>query len=330
MKKKNFKKVILKIAILIVVLVLGIVIGKNINNAKFKMDTSSSKTTSTSEVVSVEVGTQDIQNTISSSGEVATSATEKVYLTSGKYFSQLCVETDDTVKEGENILQYSNGTYLTAPYDCVISTYSVPSSGSVCTSSNYVELKNISTLNMTLNIDESEITKVSVGQSVEVKLNAFEDTKYTGKITKIDSVGTYATSGTSFTATVEFENDGNAKIGMSGTSTIIIADEKGVVAVPIAAVQTSGNQKYVVVVKDDGTTENVNVETGISNSSYVQITSGITAGQKIQMVQISTKNNNRQFNRENSSSGSGMGSFTQGSGNAGTRSSYTGTSSKSN
>ncbi|MNT00675.1 macrolide transporter subunit MacA [compost metagenome] len=296
------------------------------------MNSSNTSSTTSSEVVSVEVGTQDIQNTISSSGEVASSAVEKIYLTSGKYFSQLCVETDDTVKEGENILQYSNGTYLTAPYDCVISTYLLPSTGSICTSSNYVELKNIDTLNMTLSIDESEISKVNVGQEVEIKLNAFEDKSFKGTISKIDSVGTYSTSGTSFSATVEFENDGNVKIGMSGTSSIIIANEKGVVAVPISAIQTNENQKYVVVVKDDGTTENVNVETGISNSSYVQILSGLKTGQKIQMVQISTKNNNRQFNRENITSGGGMEVFGQGTqnGNAGTRSSYTGTSSKSN
>lgn len=322
MKKKNFKKVIFKIIILIVVLVVGILIGKNINLGAVNASTTSE---TTSEVVSVDVGTQDIQNTITSSGEITASETEKVYLTSGKYFSQMCVETNDTVKAGENILKYSNGTYLTAEYDCVISTYSVPSTGEVCTSDNYVEVKNVSKLDMTLSVDESEINNVKVGQEVEIKLNAFDDKTYTGTITKIDSVGTYATSGTSFTATVELENDGNAKIGMSATCTIIIADEKGVVAVPIAAVQTSGDKKYVVLVNDDGTTTNVDVETGISNDSYVQILSGITAGQKIQMVQITSTKSNMSGNRGTMPSGTNMGNFGTGSSTKSTTSQSSGT-----
>ena len=36
----------------------------------------------------------------------------------------MCVEEVDTVKKGENILKYTNGTYLVAPYDSVITEMS--------------------------------------------------------------------------------------------------------------------------------------------------------------------------------------------------------------
>lgn len=36
----------------------------------------------------------------------------------------MCVEEDDTVKKGENILKHTNGTYLVAPYDSVITEMS--------------------------------------------------------------------------------------------------------------------------------------------------------------------------------------------------------------
>ena len=45
--------------------------------------------------------------------------------------------------------------------------------------------------------------------------------KYTESIIKIDSVGNYSSSGTTFSVTVEFENDGNIKIGMTATACII-------------------------------------------------------------------------------------------------------------
>lgn len=289
LKIKNKKVKILLIAVsIVIILLLGIIIGRLTSSNKMK--NVAKKENTTSQITEIEVGTQTIENTLTSSGEISSSETEKIPLTTSYYFNQMCVEENDIVLAGENILKYSNGKYLTAEYDCVISSYSVPESGSICTSSNYVEVQNMETLVMTLNIDESEINSVKVGQEVEIQLNAYEDNTYTGTISKINSIGSYSTSGTTFTATVEFENDGNIKLGMSASCTIIIEKAENVIAVPIEAVQTSDNKKYVVVVKDDGTTENVNIETGISNDSYVEITSGLSGGEKIQTVSTTTTN----------------------------------------
>lgn len=290
LKIKNKKvKVLLIVIAIVLILLLGIVIGRLTSSNPMK--NINMEATTTSQIVEVEVGTQTIENTLTSSGEISTSETEKLTLNTSYYFNQMCVEENDIVLKGENILKYSNGKYLTAEYDCVISSYSVPESGNICTSSNYVEVQNMETLVITLNIDESEINSVKVGQEVEIEVNAYEDTNYAGTISKINSIGSYSTSGTTFTATVEFENDGNIKLGMSASCSIIIEKAEDVIAVPIEAVQTSDNKKYVVVVKDDGTTENVDIETGISNDSYVEIKSGLSGGEKIQMV--STTNTNK-------------------------------------
>lgn len=289
LKIKNKKVKILLIVIgMVLILLLGFIIGRltysnPMRNINMGVSTKS-------QTVEVEVGTQTIENTLTSSGEISSSETEKLSLTTTYYFNQMCVEENDIVLAGENILKYSNGKYLTAEYDCVISSYSVPESGNICTSSHYIEVQNLETLVMTLNIDESEINSVKVGQEVEIQLNAFEDTTYKGSISKINSVGTYSTSGTSFTATVEFENDGNIKLGMSASCTIIIEKAENVIAVPIEAVQTSDNKKYVIVIKDDGITENVDIETGISNDSYVEVKSGLSGGEKIQMISTTTSN----------------------------------------
>lgn len=290
LKIKNKKvKILLIVVAIVLILLLGVVIGRITSSNPMKNLNREESTTS--QIVEVEVGTQTIENTLTSSGEISSSESEKLSLTTSYYFNQMCVEENDIVLAGENILEYTNGKYLTAEYDCVISSCSVPESGSICTSSHYVEVQNMETLVMTLNIDESEINSVEVGQEVEIKLNAYEETTYTGTISKINSIGSYSTSGTSFTATVEFENDGNIKIGMSASCTIIIEKAEDVIAVPIEAVQTSDNKKYVVVVKDDETTENIDIETGISNDSYVEIKSGLSGGEKIQMVSTTTSSN---------------------------------------
>jgi len=69
--------------------------------------------------------------------------------------------------------------------------------------------------------------------------------------------------------------------GMNASVTIVIDQAQDVLTVPVSAVQSEGRSKYVTVQKDDGSTEKVTVETGISNDSYTEITSGLEEGQTV-------------------------------------------------
>lgn len=308
-KQKGNQKSIIIIVAIIAIAVVAIVYIKN------KKTTDSTSTTTTT-ITEVEVGTQTIQKTLTGSGEISASSTGTLSLSTSKYFKSLCVEIGDEVANGANIVQYSDGTYLTAEANCIIESCDVPETGSKCTSSNIIKVSYLDTLNMSLSVDESEINSVKVGQEVEITLSADSTKKYTGKISKINSIGTYATSGTTFTATIEFKNDGNVKIGMSASCTVVLEEATNVIAVPVLAVQTKDSQKYVIVVKSDGTTENINIETGISNSSYVQVTSGLSGGEKIQMIETTTKSTGSS-NKKNSSNGRDSMQMPSGSGGMG-------------
>ena len=277
------KKIILIILILIcfgIVLFLALKEDKTEDETTYK-DVKVSKTT--------------IENTITSSGEV-TSDTTTIELNTYRYFSKMYYEVGDYVKKGEKIIKYTNGTYYKAPYDLVITGYNLPGSKEKIRSNNYLEVKKVSTLKMTLDIDETEINKVSVGNEVKISLNAFEDKEYTGKITFINQTGNYSNSGTKYTATVEFDNDGNIKLGMSGTASVTVEKAENVIAVPIEAVMSNGNKKYVVVV-DGNSTNEVEIETGISSSAYVEVKSGLTGEETIRMIETESSNNS--FGRNN-------------------------------
>lgn len=299
MKKKKSKAVwiiIILVIILCVIIVMSLNQDKEVNIAR---DTSIATTSKVSEVV---VGTQTIENTLSSSGQILSNETENLELNTYRYFKEIYVEENDYISEGENILKYTNGTYLTAPYNCVITKISVPDSGERCMSNNYITIESTQSLYMSLNIDETEIGKVTVGQEVSIVPNAFEDKTYDGKITKINQIGNYASNGSSFTATVEFENDGELKIGMSASATVTIEKAEDVIAVPIEAVQTAKESKYVIVKQNDGTTKNVNIETGISNDAYVEVKSGLSGGETIQMT-VTTNSNNMKNGMDNMKGG---------------------------
>lgn len=280
-KKKSGAAWIIIILLIIALIMMGIIYF----NQSSQADTVTSATSTTSKTTEVTVGTQTIIKTISSSGQISTNVTENLELNTYRYFKEVYVEENDYVAEGENILKYTNGTYLQAPYNCVVTKLSIPSeSGDRCTSQHYITVQSADSLLMTLNIDETEIGKVAVGQEVEIVANAYSDKTYTGTISKINQIGTYASNGSSFTATVVFENDGDIKIGMSAQATITIEKSENVVAIPIEAVQTQGGSKYVVVKNSDGTTSNVTIETGLSNDAYVEVTSGLKGEEIIEMT----------------------------------------------
>lgn len=297
MKKKKNKMLWLIIALIgIFVLMLYLYLKPNTSN---NTNTSSSGTT-TKEAVS---NIQTITKSIDTSGEVSSGKTKTISLSTSKYFKTAYVEKNDSVKKGENILKYTDGTYLKAPYDCIISEVSLPKTGNICEDTHYVKIESTKILYVTLSVDEADINIVKVGQSAKIKLDANEDKEYTGKIIKISDVGIYSSSGSTFTATVKFTNDGSIKIGMSATCTVILEQAENVVAVPKEAIQTANNSKYVVVVYEDGTTrQNVTVETGISNDAYTEIKSGLQEGET---VQYTTTTSN--------SSSSGRGMFMQSS-----------------
>ncbi len=295
---KKAKKILLIIILISIVGTATFFIGKQIG---LNTDKSSTNTT----IEDITVGTQTIKKTLTSSGEIKSANVEKLSLSTTNYFETMCVEEDDIVKAGDNILKYTNGTYLTAPYDLVISSCSLPETKNKATSNNYIEVQDINNLIVDLSINESEIPNISLNQEVEISLTADTSKTYKGKILKIDSIGTYAASGTTFPVEVSLENDGNIKIGMSVSCLININELKDVLAVPIDSVQINGDRKYVLVV-EDGTTREVDIETGLSNDEYVEVKSGLQVGEKIRVIKTTKQNTIRINNTMNNGKPGGM------------------------
>ena len=115
----------MKKKILLIILVLLLIGGSFVVGRQVGLNTEDSKTRT---IIKEEtVGKQDIKKTLTSSGEVQAKTTEKLELSTSYYFKAMCTEDDDTVKSGENLLEYTNGTYLTAPYDLVVVSHNVTS-----------------------------------------------------------------------------------------------------------------------------------------------------------------------------------------------------------
>jgi len=271
MKKKNSKLILVVVVLLVIFAVMLYFYLRSENN---------NSNAGAGNIQEVTVGTGNIEKAITGSGEILSSLVEKLELNTYRYFKEMLVEQNQFVEKGEPILKYTNGTYLYAPYDLVVKSFSVPEKDAACRSMHYIEVVDTINLMVTLDIDESELSQVQVGQDVYITVNNDTEKTFTGKVSKINELGTYAANGSKFTTTISFENDGSVKVGMSASCKITIDKVENVIIVPVAAVQKQGTQKYVVVVNSDGITKNVPVETGLSNGTYVEIKSGLTIRRK--------------------------------------------------
>lgn len=310
-KKKIRKEYIIILILLIILASIIYMYCKKMNNnySSVIVDSSNSSETSTTSsssttTTSIEIAEiQTITNTLSSSGEITSALTENLELHSTYYFEEIYYQVGDSVSKGEKILKYTNGTYLVAPYNLVIEKFNLPKEGSECTNSNYITVDSTDTLEITASIDEDNLNLITVGKEGEITISSLNNQTYNGYVTKISEVGNYSSNGSTFDVTITFENDGNILIGMSASCKIILEKAENVITVPIEAVSTADdNSKYVTIVNDNGETEQRTVTTGISNNAYIEITSGISEGEKVQIVTSkSTKSNS--FNKNSSSSG---------------------------
>lgn len=144
----------------------------------------------------------------------------------------------------------------------------------------------LSSLTMTLNIDELDIRSVSVGQKAQITADAVPGQVYEGIITEVGINGTSSGGVTTYPVKVQISQTEGLLPGMNVDVSIVISEERGVLAVPADAVQTGGR---VLVKTADGSTgegapagyEYVRVEIGASNEDYVQILSGLDEGTEI-------------------------------------------------
>ena len=156
----------------------------------------------------------------------------------------------------------------------------------------------LSYLEMTMNIDELDISDVAVGQEVQITADAVEGTTYTGVVTKVSVAGTTSGGITTYPVTVRIDETDGLRPGMNVDAEIILDSAEDVLAIPSGAVNR-GNT--VLITADSPSAANaldqeapegyvyVEVETGISDNSYVQILSGLQEGDTVAYVTRSTE-----------------------------------------
>ena len=220
MKKINFKFIIIIVLIMILAVMIFLVIkSENSSNnytKTYNYDTSSVQYSEDSNKQSSDSSKEESKKvTITGTSEVTTALEENLSLHATYYFKEIYVEESQKLTAGENILQYTNGEYLVAPYDCVITAITIPDANAQCTSKHYITVASTKVLQAKIKVSEEKIGSVSIGDNAKVTVEAVEK-EYDAYVTNISSTA----SNGYFTVTVELENDGNILLGMTGSIVI--------------------------------------------------------------------------------------------------------------
>lgn len=216
----------------------------------------------------------------------------------------------------EKATQYSPLNGVVADIPTRVGEFAV----SQLSSTPLMTIADMSTINIEVNVDETEIASVDVGQEAKVKVDALGEKEVRAVITqknplaiaKSDTQGGLSNrvnvqEAKEFKVTLELRDIGDdvkekLRPGMSATATITTKTKNNVIAVPLQAIvekaapapgpsiassapppptEKPKEQKGVYILEKDGKVKFVEVTTGITGESDIEIVSGLGAGMEV-------------------------------------------------
>jgi len=151
----------------------------------------------------------------------------------------------------------------------------------------------LSSLTLTLAVDELDIRLVKVGQNAVITADAVEEESYAGVITRVGVNGTNTGGVTTYPVDIRIDLTGELLPSMNADVSIVVDRRDEALAIPADAVDRGGR---VLVKNAEGKTaegapqgyDYVSVGTGISDGDWVEILSGLEEGDEIAYIPAST------------------------------------------
>ena len=191
----------------------------------------------------------------------------------------------------QNLQDAMNNYTITAPISGTIIEKDAKVGDAVKAGDTLCIVYDLSYLEMRINVDELQISSISVGPQVQITADAVPDKTYVGTVTRVSMKGTSNGGTTTYPVTIRIDDTDGLRPGMNANAEIVVAEANNALVVPNAAVVRGS---YVLVTKDSPSAANadtameapegfvyVPVKTGVSDDDYTQIVSGIQEGDTI-------------------------------------------------
>ncbi len=139
-------------------------------------------------------------------------------------------------------------------------------------------------ISVTINVDESDILSLELGQKATVTVSSLGDESFQGEVTTINRTATSASGVTRYTAKVTLDKKEKMIPGMSASVVINIQGVEQAVIIPAEALHQTSSSSYVYTSYDEEMHkfgDPVEVTVGIQNSEYAEITDGLKEGDSV-------------------------------------------------
>ncbi|MCD8046508.1 MAG: HlyD family efflux transporter periplasmic adaptor subunit [Clostridiales bacterium] len=163
------------------------------------------------------------------------------------------------------------------------------------------------TMTLEITVDEMDILKVEVGQEAAITLDAFPGQSFTGTVTSIDKSGSNSGGSSKYTAVITMDREEDMLAGMNASAKITLSTTENVLVIPEATLVEEDGTTFVYTTYDEDTDtlgDPVEVSTGVSDGTNVEITSGLEEGDTYCYSILDVVNYSSSY-----SSSSGTGSF---------------------
>ena len=218
------------------------------------------------------------------------------------------VTREQDIKAGDALLRLSSGQTVEAEFDGRINQLYVAEGDKVPSGANLVQVVDFKHLQVSVRVDEYDISSVHAGDQCRVSTVATENT-FTTVIDSINYVSSSSGSVAYYTATAFVDVEEGVYPGMQVTVTIPKEEAADVVILRETALSFDlNNQAFVYTMNENGELETTYVKTGVSNGNYVEIRDGLKSGDTVYVAVETTTDSfssllsglfgSQQFNRQ--------------------------------
>lgn len=192
-----------------------------------------------------------------------------------------CIDSNNNEKDlSERDLSLPRlGTFLNGSYDAA--------DNATC----FLRVVNMDTLLIPVYVSEQQIMKLKKGMPAEVKISALgEDSpKLEGKIshvsTQTEKSGSRWSDSKGFLVIVELpRGDQNILLGVNAAITVPVQEKKDALVIPANALFEKEGKSYAFKFLGGNKSEKVEIETGLSNDTLVEVTKGLAEHDKVLTV----------------------------------------------
>ena len=203
-------------------------------------------------------------------------------------------QTKISINTAESDLGY---TRITATMDGTVVAIPVEEGqtvNAVQSTPTIIQLANLDTMLNKMQIAEGDITKVKAGQDISFTILSEPDEPIKAKLDSVDpglttmSLGSYTASTDTTSNAIYYyaralvpNPDGKLRIGMTANMVIAVEEAKGVLTIPMTALQTNDKGGDEVQVMIDGKPQPRVVKLGINDGVNTEIKEGLKEGEEV-------------------------------------------------